>query len=219
MAWSLWWLYVSLAGALIVAPGPSALLCVSHAVVHGARRTLATIVGGLLASMTLMALSALGLGAVIAASDTLFMTIKWAGAAYLVYLGISAWRSASAAGTPQVLATEGADADAEPSARPGVSRWALLRKGYMVGIGNPKDLLFFSALFPQFMNPSAPIAGQLLILASTWCVLDASVMFGYAVCGASLAQRLRQGRAARWFQRATGSAFIAAGGALATAHR
>ena len=97
MSLNLWLLYVSLAAAVIASPGPSALLCVSHAVSHGARKTIATIVGGITASMTLMALSALGLGAVIAASDTWFQAIKWAGAAYLVYLGISAWRTRPAA--------------------------------------------------------------------------------------------------------------------------
>ena len=76
MLLSLWLLYVSLAAALIASPGPSALLCVSHALAHGARKTIGTILGGITASMTLMLLSALGLGAIIAASDTLFSAMK-----------------------------------------------------------------------------------------------------------------------------------------------
>ena len=225
MSWNLWLLYVSLAAAVIASPGPSALLCVSHAVSHGARKAAATIVGGITASMTLMLLSALGLGAVIAASDTLFHAIKWAGAAYLVYLGISTWRGASqssesAGQTGDDSARRSAEVSPIKPPLESTVRWtALYRRGLMVGIGNPKDLLFFSALFPQFMNPALPIAGQLLILGATWMVLDASIMFAYAVCGAQVIGRLGQGGVGRWFQRVTGGAFIAAGGVLATANR
>ncbi|MEG2998927.1 MAG: LysE family translocator [Comamonas sp.] len=221
-----WLLFVSLAGAVIASPGPSALLCVTHAARYGVRPALATIVGGMTASMTLMGLSALGLGAVIAASDTLFHIIKWAGAAYLLYLGITTWRShsgeADAAAAP---ASADTSADAAPSDGPqaGLPAWRtwgpLYRKGLIVGIGNPKDLLFFSALFPQFMDASAPIAGQLGVLALTWLVLDGSIMLGYVLCGATLLARLQQGGAGRWFQRVTGGAFIAAGGVLAASNR
>lgn len=220
MAWNLWLLYVSLAAAVIVSPGPSSLLCVAHAVSHGARKTVATIAGGITASMTLMLLSALGLGAVIAASDTLFHAIKWAGAAYLVYLGIATWRS-----KPEQPASEEMDmaetTSAKPSATtlPATPSVQLYRKGFMVGIGNPKDLLFFSALFPQFMNPNAPIAVQLAILGATWMVLDGTIMFAYAVCGSKVAARMGRGGVGRWFHRVTGGAFIAAGGVLAASNR
>ncbi|MFC4621336.1 LysE family translocator [Comamonas nitrativorans] len=220
MSLSVWLLYVSLAAAVIASPGPSALLCVSHAVGHGARKAVGTIVGGITASMTLMLLSALGLGAVIAASDTLFSAIKWAGAAYLLYLGVSAWRNASRAG-PQAGEEVDADAPAVAAAVPEstASFWTLYRKGLMVGLGNPKDLLFFSALFPQFMNASAPIAGQLLILGSTWMVLDGSIMLAYVLAGAKLLARLHRGGAGRWFDRVTGGAFVTAAALLASSQR
>lgn len=222
-----WLLFVSLAGAVIVAPGPSALLCVTHAARHGVRPALATIVGGMTASMTLMGLSALGLGAVIAASDTLFHIIKWAGTAYLLYLGIATWRSQSngAADEPavQTAATANPNPAVQDPPQAGRSMWCswrpLYRKGLIVGIGNPKDLLFFSALFPQFMDANLPIAGQLGVLALTWLVLDGTIMLGYVLCGATLLARLQQGSAGRWFQRVTGGAFIAAGGVLAASHR
>jgi homoserine/homoserine lactone efflux protein len=221
MSWNLWLLYVSLAAVVIVSPGPSALLCVSHAVSHGARKTVATIVGGITASMTLMTLSALGLGAVIAASDVWFQTIKWAGAAYLVYLGISAWRTqvAQPTRTPSTQAASAAAVAVPAASQPGTSGWKLYRKGFMVGIGNPKDLLFFSALFPQFMDASAPIAMQMLILGATWMVLDGSIMFAYALCGVKVMARFGHGGAGQWFHRITGGAFIAAAGVLASTHR
>ena len=222
MSLNLWFLYVTLAAAVIVSPGPSALLCVSHAVSHGARQTLATIVGGITASMTLMTLSALGLGAVIAASDAWFQAIKWAGAAYLLYLGIAAWRSAraeSAAMKPAIEDANTAGLAPAVAAHPGGNAWKLYRKGFMVGIGNPKDLLFFSALFPQFMDASAPIALQMLILGATWTVLDGGIMFAYALCGAQVMARWGGGGAGPWFHRVTGGAFIATAGVLASTHR
>ena len=220
MSWNLWLLYVSLAAALIASPGPSALLCVTHAVSHGARKTVATIVGGITASMTLMLLSALGLGAVIAASDTLFHAIKWAGAAYLVYLGVATWRNRPKSESVQSEGAEPTDMAHHNTVVPSQSTWGqLYRKGFMVGIGNPKDLLFFSALFPQFMNPAEPIASQLVILGASWMVLDGSIMFAYALCGSKLVARLGRGGVGRWFNRVTGGAFIAAGGVLAASGR
>ena len=217
-----WLLFVSLAGAVIASPGPSALLCVTHAARYGVRPALATIVGGMTASMTLMGLSALGLGAVIAASDTLFHAIKWAGAAYLVYLGISTWRSKPEVAAPQTVEQVAADAAAVPvpqASLPSATWGQLYRKGLMVGIGNPKDLLFFSALFPQFMNPAEPVVGQLAILAVSWMVLDGSIMFAYALFGSKLLARMGRGGVGRWFNRVTGGAFIAAGGVLAASSR
>ena len=139
--------------------------------------------------MTLMGLSALGLGAVIAASDTLFHIIKWAGAAYLLYLGIATWRSqSSGAADEPAVQTANASPAVQDAPQAGRSMWRtwrpLYRKGLIVGIGNPKDLLFFSALFPQFMDASLPIAGQLGLLALTWLVLDGAIMLGYVLCGA-----------------------------------
>ncbi len=222
MSWNIWLLYVSLAGAVILSPGPSALLCVSHAISHGARKTVATILGGITASMTLMLLSALGLGAVIAASDTLFHTIKWAGAAYLIYLGISTWRSKPQAAAPQTVEQLAAGAAAVPvpqTSQPSATWGQLYRKGLMVGIGNPKDLLFFSALFPQFLNPAEPVVGQLAILAVSWMVLDGTIMFAYALFGSKLLARMGRGGVGRWFNRVTAGAFIAAGGVLAASSR
>jgi len=206
-----WLIYLSVVLAVIVAPGPSAILCVSHGVAHGAKRTVSTIVGGMSASLTLMMLSALGLGAVIAASDTLFQVIKYLGAAYLVYLGVSTWRAPAQAF--DLPADDVVRSDASATGR------ALFRKGFLVGIGNPKDLLFFGSLFPQFIDPGRPFVAQLLVLAATWLVVDGTVMMAYAKGGAALAKRLKGSRLSKAFNRVTGGAFVVAGGALAVANR
>ncbi|MFC0268098.1 LysE family translocator [Kushneria aurantia] len=90
---TVWITYLGVITALIMFPGPVALLCMSHGLRHGRRRALATVVGGALASLALMALSSLGLGAILATSETAFVMLKAVGAAYLVYLGVQAWRS------------------------------------------------------------------------------------------------------------------------------
>jgi len=212
-----WLIYLTVVVAIIVAPGPSAALCLTHGARHGKLRTLATVVGGMTASLILMSLSALGLGAAIAASNTLFQLIKFGGALYLVYLGIALWRSAPL--ESQAASVDTPAAASAPSAGSSLPMRALFRQGFLVGIGNPKDLLFFGALFPQFLDASRPMLPQGVILATTWLAVDGLAMASYAAIGARLAGVLRRLGGGKLFNRLTGSVFIAAGGALATAQK
>ena len=211
MAIQHWLLYLSVVLAVIVTPGPSAALCLTHGARHGVWCATATVLGGMAASLTLMTLSALGLGAAITASTTLFLAIKLVGAAYLIWLGIATWRapvdtSPSVASTPVRAAVQ--------------ASWARLwRQGFLVGIGNPKDLLFFGALFPQFLDPAKPMGPQFALLAATWLAVDGLAMTSYAAIGTRIGPALRRSGAGRLFNRLTGGAFIAAGGALAVANR
>lgn len=205
-----WLIYLSVVLVIIVTPGPSAALCLTNGALQGRIRTIATVIGGMLASLGLMTLSALGLGAVIAASDSLFQIIKLIGAFYLVYMGISIWRSSPSA------ATLPAGKRIRPVA-PSLLR--LFRQGFVVGISNPKDLLFFGALFPQFLDPSSPMLQQMLILAASWLVIDGLVMFGYAAFGCRLAPELSRLGAGKIINRIAGGAFIIAGGAVAVAQK
>ncbi len=135
MSWSLWLVYLGVITLIIGVPGPSALICMTHGVQHGGRRTVMTVLGGMSASFTLMSISAAGLGAIILASHTAFAVIKYAGAAYLIWLGISAWRDRGVMAMPQA-----------DSASASMSLWKLYTTGYKIGISNPKDLVFFLAL-------------------------------------------------------------------------
>lgn len=206
-----WLVYLSLVVVVIATPGPSAMLCMTHGASHGKHKTLATVLGGMLASMTLMSLSAMGLGAVIAASDALFQVIKFAGALYLVFLGISVWRSA-----PPALST-GTNEQVGRLTAP-MTR-ALFRQGFVVGIANPKDLLFFGALFPQFLDPSRPLLAQITTLAATWLVVDGLAMFCYATFGSKMGPALGRWGLSKLLNRITGGAFIAAGGILAATNK
>jgi len=167
MTLHLWLVYTGVIVALIAIPGPSALISMTHGLRYGQRRAIATIVGGASAALLLMTGSALGLGAILAASTTAFMLLKVVGAAYLIWLGISAWRAKTGPVTED-------DNVALPVDEPGV--FTLFRRGFTVGISNPKDLLFFAALFPNFIDTSAPHVGQFALLALTWTVLDCSIM-------------------------------------------
>ncbi|MEM6162512.1 LysE family transporter [Erwinia sp. P6884] len=209
MTLQLWLAYTGIIAALIAIPGPSALISMTHGLRYGHRRAFATVLGGVLSAMTLMTASALGLGAILATSTTVFTVLKVVGAAYLIWLGISAWRAPAAAET----ALEASPAEASP----GVMK--LFRKGYMVGISNPKDLLFFAALFPNFIDAAQPHAMQFAALAITWAILDCSLMFAYACAGRRLSSLFASPARLRILNRSTGTLFVFAGSALAASAR
>ncbi|AIR69660.1 LysE family translocator [Dickeya fangzhongdai] len=203
MTLHLWLVYLGVIAVLIAVPGPSALLSMAHGLRYGQRRALATILGGASGSLVLMTASALGLGAILAASATAFLALKVVGALYLIWLGISAWRTRESTLTPSAEVDEAA---------PGAL--GLYRHGFMVGVSNPKDILFFAALFPNFIDTSAPQAMQFALLALTWVVLDFSIMFTYACMGHRVSALFAHPRRLRLFNRATGTLFIFAGSAL-----
>jgi homoserine/homoserine lactone efflux protein len=210
MAWQTWIAYATIVFVIIVTPGPAAALCMTHASVNGSLRTLFTIVGLLLSSLALIGLSAAGLGAALAASGSLFTAIKLAGAAYLVYLGVRIWRTPPA--PPVVGAASREIGRREPALK-------LLRTGFLVGVSNPKDLLFFGALFPQFMDAGEGAWLQLAVLTVTWLAIAGSVMFCYALAGFQLASALGSLGPRNLFNRATGGALVAAGAFLAMFRR
>jgi threonine/homoserine/homoserine lactone efflux protein len=201
-----WLLYVAAVFVLTVTPGPSVLMCVSTSVNAGARRALLAALGSTTAITGLMTLSALGLGSVLAASQTLFTALKWLGAAYLAYLGLKLLRS------PGTALGEGRSAAAG-------SRRRVFAQGLMVGASNPKALLFFGALFPQFIDPAAPQGPQFLILGATFVGFELGWLAVYALMADKARRWLREPRRGRQFNRAAGSVFLIAAGLLATSRR
>ena len=201
-----WLVYLSVISLLIFSPGPSALLCVSVGLKFGNKKTIPTIIGGALAALVLMSISAAGLGAILVASKMLFFTIKMIGALYLIYLGYSTWKESSIKLEDNVK-TQHTLLD--------YSFWSLFGKGFMVGISNPKDLLFFIALFPSFMNADLPQTSQYLMLAGTWFVIDCTSMFMYAGLGSKISPWLSQPKTMTVVNRSVGSLFIVLGSTLA----
>ena len=205
-----WLLYVVAVLVLTVTPGPSVLMCVTHGVNHGARRTLFSALGSVTAVVGIMACSAIGLGAALAASESAFNVIKWCGVAYLLYIGITTLRSTDASFDL---------AAAQPSTNTEVSRLSLYVKGLLVGASNPKALLFFTAFFPQFINPAAPQLPQFLILGITFVCFELFWLMFYATFASRAAPWLRAKGRARAFNRASGVMFIAASALLASMKR
>jgi len=209
MAFELWCIYALAVLVLTATPGPSVFLCVTTSVARSLRASCYAAVGIVCAITGLMTLSYVGLGVLITQSEWAFMLIKYLGAIYLIYLGLKAWFASQDAFDP-------AQGDAASSARQHRSSFL---SGFLVGISNPKALVFFGALFPQFIDPQASLWGQYMVLASTFVVLEFSWLMTYAYLGQRSRHWLMQEGRARWFNRITGSIFVGAGALLSTSSR
>lgn len=203
MALEVYLAFVVAATLLIVTPGPSVMVVVSHALSYNLCRSWLTI-WGIAASHTLfISLTALGLAALLLTSTAIFGWIKWLGAAYLIWLGIKAWRAKSvSAETDQLVSAE--------------SNWSLFLQGFAVNMTNPQALVFYAAFFPPFMNPARPIVPQLLIMGATFITILVLISFLYAFIAART-RTLFAGRQQGQLQnRLTGLLLIGAGLILMT---
>jgi len=204
MTLSTYLLYAIAVALLIVTPGPTMLMTLTNSVNHGPWRALASLCGALAANFAIMMLSALGLGAVLAASEAAFTTLKLVGAAYLIWLGVRTFRNG---GGLQL------GAETAPGGR------SLFMQGVLVGASNPKSLLFFTAFFPQFIDPAAPFAPQFAALSLTFAFGD-FVILGLAAFGVGrVAPWLRQAHVVRRMNRVCGGLFACLGGLLLFARR
>lgn len=201
MAWQNWLAFAAASAVLLAIPGPTVLLVISYALGHGRRAARATVAGVTLGDFTAMTASLLGLGALLATSAAIFAALKWAGAAYLVYLGIRLWR-APVSGT-----LAGPDGAGAPHGRPR----AIFLHAYVVTALNPKSILFFVAFLPQFLDPARPLVPQLVLFEATFLTLAALNAGGYALL-ASLARRtIRRPSVQMAVNRAGGTLLIGAG--------
>jgi homoserine/homoserine lactone efflux protein len=146
--------FVVAATILIMMPGPIVTLVVANAVAHGSRNALATVMGASVGNAALIAAGALGLTAVLSLVVPVFEWIRWAGAAYLIWLGLRSWRAVFRAAAPMTL---------EGSASPRGLFW----HGLVVALTNPKTILFYAAFFPQFVSPALPAAPQIAAMSVT----------------------------------------------------
>lgn len=196
---------------LSMTPGPNMLLALGLGLRFGLRGAAWAGLGMCLSLAGLALLSALGLGALLAASPLAFQLLKWAGVAYLAWLGVQAWRA------PADGARSGASADAGRLGEAEGGSVRLLLRGLLVAASNPKALVFMAALFPQFIDPARPVAPQLGVLVVSMLVIEFGWIMTYAAGGDRLAVRLSGAVAMTWLNRVTGSLMLAAGGLLALA--
>jgi threonine/homoserine/homoserine lactone efflux protein len=200
MPMHIWWLYVTAVFLISATPGPNMLHVMVQSIHHGPR-VLFSMAGLMSAVLLCLIASALGLGALLKASRGLYEVLRYSGVAYLVWLGIKAWR-----------APVGDAAAADPHTRH--SARALYLTGLATGLSNPKLIIFAAALFPQFIDMHRPFAAQLGILIASFVVIESFWYAMYALGGRSLARWLAPAHRQRLFNRATGALFVLFGGAL-----
>ena len=193
----------------IATPGPTVLLALTNGSRFGMRRSAWGMLGAVLSDFVLIGAVALGLGALLAASEFWFSVVKWAGAAYLAFLGFQMLRSQ---GSIDLAAQKTAAAIGHGSPR------SIFMKSFLVAVTNPKGYLFFSAFLPQFITPGEPQFAQYAVLAVVFASIDAMVMAGYALIG-SRAVRVLTRNGAMWLDRLCGGALIALAGSLALYRR
>ena len=206
MELTVWLTYFVTTVVLSITPGPGVFSSVSSGLNHGFRRGIWNGVGMQAANLILVAIVSFGLGAILLASETAFAVVKWLGVAYLIFLGIATWRS-----KPQDFAQR-----ANGSAR--TARDIFVR-GFFVNLTNPKGIIFFAAILPQFIDVARPLLPQYAILTATTFAVDVVVMAAYTAAAARALRLMRDPRKLRWVNRGLGSAFVAAGVALASWRR
>ena len=192
---------------MILLPGPSVMLTVAHAISFGWRRALATVAGATIGVGIQLAITLVGMTSLMVLMAAWFEWLRWAGVAYLVYLGIQQWRAPP-------------EPDAAPEVRSGRS---LLIQGVVVTTANPKSMIFLAAFFPQFVDPLAAPGPQFVLLGVTFLAITFGFTALWAVAAgrAGTAFRTRKGahRGIRLRNRITGSLMIGAGLGLALARR
>ncbi len=202
MSIELYFAFVAAATALILAPGPNVALVVANSLAHGVRYGLATVAGTSAAMILQLAVVVLGASAILTLLADWFSVLRWLGVAYLVWLGLRAWRAAPA----------GLGATAERKS----ARGTFLR-GFFVSLANPKTLLFFGAFLPQFVTPGPDARAQLALLAATFMLLAVAFDSLWAVFAARFSRA--PGLNAPLRNRLVGGVLMTAGLGLALARR
>jgi homoserine/homoserine lactone efflux protein len=199
---TVWITYFAATVVLSVCPGPGVFSSISSGLHHGFRRGAWNSVGMQAANLIIVCGVSLGLGAILLASETLFSAVKWLGVAYLVYLGVATWRA-----RPVAFHEERHDA--------AKGAGAIFLRGFFVNLTNPKGIIFFAAILPQFIDVHRPQMAQYALFAATTFAVDLVVMMGYTALAARVLRVMGEPRRLRWLNRGLGGAFFAAGIALA----
>ena len=209
MSLQIWSLYATAVLLLCLTPGPNSLLAVTNGVRFGVGKTLFSTFGCAAGLTLLIGASLSGLGVILAASETAFYIIKWLGACYLIYLGVSLIRARGGF----------ADAIGESRRVKPRSRTYLFGQGLWIVVLNPKAVIFFAAFLPQFYDPQHSPLLQFLVMAGTFVGIEVVVELLLAAFANKVAARMSSGAGMRVFNRATGGVFVLAGTYLLTLER
>jgi threonine/homoserine/homoserine lactone efflux protein len=198
---STWLIYAAVALVPILSPGPAVVLAISNSVAFGWRRAAYSSMGNVVGLFVLAVLAAAGLGTLLQTPSLLFAALKLLGAAYLIYLGIRQWRSKA----------NGLIQPNTPTLKVRRSNRRLFTQGLLLATTNPKAILFFTALFPQFINTELALLTQFLILTGTFMLFSFFTLMGYALVACSARAWFSHPRNLRWFGRLSGGAFMLLG--------
>jgi len=191
-----WLLYVGTVLIFMSTPGPSHLLMLAVSMSNGFHRSLATAAGDLSANAIQILLAGLGLAAMVTASRYGFTIIKWAGVSYLVWVGVR-----------QIVASYRGKSGSQDE--PVITLRQLWFRGFVTSAANPKAVVFFAALFPQFLDPQHPLIPQIAILGATYIVIDGCFLASYGKGASWIAKKL-ESRHRVWVERAAGASLITA---------
>lgn len=203
MTIEIWWLFFGAVFLLCGTPGPNMLHVMTRSVEFGLRRSAAAMAGCLVALVLVLSASAGGLTALLLALPGAFEVLRYGGVAYLLYLGVQAWRA-------NIAPVDVAENNLAPNTSPA----KLFRGGFLIGISNPKLLLFAAAFLPQFVSANAPKAPQFAILVLTFAAAELFWYAVYGLAGGSLSTQLRKPSLKRAFNRVTGTIFVGFGAML-----
>jgi threonine/homoserine/homoserine lactone efflux protein len=197
-----YWLYLGAVLLISATPGPNIFYVTTRSIRFGFGAAMLAMAGCLLALALILTASVAGVSAFMLAVPAAFQALKYAGAAYLIFLGIQTWRAPVA------------DINSADSPRETASRWSHFRGGFLVGISNPKLLVFAAAFFPQFIAADAPWAPQFVILVTTFIGVEACTYVTLGLSARRLARYLVQALWQRRLNRLSGMIFAAFGCAL-----
>ncbi|WP_353235855.1 LysE family transporter [Diaphorobacter ruginosibacter] len=203
MEWHTWVAFFLASWLIAISPGSGAVLCMSHGLSYGVRKTEGTIIGLEIGLLFILIVAGAGVGSLLIASEMAFNVVKVLGACYLIYLGFMQWRS----GTGSPMET------GEPRAEP-MSLRRRIFTGMFTNATNPKGIVFMVAVLPQFMTDQRPLWMQLLIMAVTLIAVDMVVMTGYAASASALRRWMRSQRAMRNQNRVFGGLLMLVGTGL-----
>lgn len=197
--------YSIVAGIAIVGPGPAIVLAIRNGASYGLGAAVWSALGNICGIFCLSAAAMLGLGVLLMSSALLFTLVKLLGALYLFYIGLRHLLARNATlGSPSDPAVEPA------SPRP----FRLYREAFLLSTTNPKPILFFTALFPQFVSTQAPLVPQFFVLTGIFMCLSLVTLIGYALLASRARSVLFRPCVTRWFNRVVGGVFISFGAAL-----
>ncbi len=207
-------LFVPVSIAIALTPGPNNFCGLNNGIRAGIVPALVATTGRVAAFAIFLTISAIGLGAMLLASETAFTVVKWVGALYLFWIGWKAWRSREFGGVKLI------ESDGQISQAPThYALRSLIAQEFLLGITNPKAIILFAAVFPQFIDPSKPSAQQFLVLGSVYLMSEFVATLVYASCGRQIRRWIRTSKGVVRLNRATGGFFMGAGGMLLAAQR